>query len=109
MKKTNVLGTVALLVFGLGVSASAVAALPSQFDDGSISVSFADLNIHNAAGARVLYTRLQRATKSVCGVESYSEAGSLSRVSQAKQCYAETLDEAVAKIDSAALAAIHTS
>ena len=109
MRKSIVMGITALVVCGLGASASAVAASPSQFDDGAISVSFADLNIQNAAGAQVLYTRLQRATKSVCSLDSYRELGSLSRVSQAEQCYTETLDEAVAKIDSAALREIHKS
>ena len=107
MKKSIVTGIAALVVFGLGASASAVAASPSQFNDGSISVSFADLNIQNTDGARALYTRLKRATESVCSLESYSEAGSLKRVSQTEQCYAETLDNAVAKIDSAALRKIH--
>ncbi len=109
MKKSIVVGITALFVCGLGASASAVAAAPSQFDDGAISVSFADLNIQNTAGARVLYSRLQRATKSVCSLESYRELGSLLRVAQAEQCYAETLDNAVAKIDSAALRKIHKS
>ena len=109
MKKSVILGVAALVVVGFGMSASAVAATQSQLADGAISVSFADLNIQNVAGARVLYTRLQRATKSVCNVKSYRELGSLSRVSQAEQCYAETLDEAVAKIDSDALKKIHAS
>ncbi len=109
MKRPIVVGITALVVCGLGVSASAAAALPSQFDDNAITVSFVDLNIQNTAGARVLYSRLQRATKSVCGLKSYRELGSLSRVLQAKQCYTETLDEAVAKIDSAALRQIHKS
>ncbi len=109
MKKSIVVGITALVVFGLGASAYAVAASPSQFDDGAISVSFADLNIQKAAGARVLYTRLQRATKSVCSMDSYRELGSLLRVSQAEQCYTETLDKAVAKIKSAALQKIHKS
>ncbi len=109
MKKSIVVGITALFVCGLGVSASAVAASPSQFNDGAISVSFADLNIQNAAGAKVLYTRLQQASKSVCNLESYRELGSLSRVAEAQACYADTLDEAVAKIDSAALQAIHSS
>ena len=109
MKKTNVLGIAALVVLGLGASASAVAASPSQIDGGSIEVSFADLNIQNSAGAKVLYGRLQQASKTVCNVESFRELGSLARVAETASCYAETLDEAVAKIDSDALQAIHTS
>jgi len=109
MKKTMITGIAALVVLGLSASATAIAASPSQFEDGSISVSFADLNIQNSAGAKVLYSRLQQASKSVCNLDSYRELGSLSRVAQAQACYAETLDEAVAKIDSAALQAIHSS
>jgi len=109
MKKSVILGVAALVVGGFGISVSTVAATQSQLSDGAISVSFADLNIQNEAGARALYTRLQRATKSVCGVESYRELGSLSRVSQAEQCYVETLNEAVSKIDSAELRKIHSS
>ncbi len=109
MKKTMVTGIAALIVLGLSISATAIAASPSQFDESSISVSFADLNIQNAAGAKVLYGRLQQASKSVCNVESFRELGSLARVAQVESCYVETLDEAVAKIDSAALQAIHSS
>lgn len=109
MKKSVIVGVAALVVGGFGISLSAVAATQSQLADGAISVSFADLNIQNNAGARALYTRLQRASKSVCSVKSYRELGSLSRVSQAEQCYAETLDEAVAKIDSDELRKIHKS
>ncbi len=109
MKKSVIVGVAALVVGGFGMSVSAVAATQSQLADGAISVSFADLNIQNEAGARVLYTRLQRATKSVCGVESYRELGSLSRVAAVELCYVETLNEAVSKIDSAELRKIHSS
>jgi len=109
MKKLAILGVAALVVSGLGISVSAVAATQSQFYDNAISVSFSDLNIQNDAGARVLYMRLQRATKSVCGTGSYLQLGSLARVSQTEECYADTLDEAVAKIDSDALDKIHAS
>jgi UrcA family protein len=109
MKKTMLTSIAALVILGLGASATAIAASPSQFDDSSVSVSFADLNIQNSAGAKVLYSRLQQASESVCNVESYRELGSLARVAQAQACYTETLDNAVAKIDSAALQAIHSS
>lgn len=109
MKKTMVTSIAALVVFGLSASTSAIAASPSQFEDGSISVSFADLNIQNSAGAKVLYSRLRHASKSVCNLESFRELGSLARVAEAEACYSETLDEAVAKIDSDALRAIHSS
>lgn len=107
MRKLIVLGTSALLILGFGTKA--IAASPSQFYDGDISVSYTDLNIDSTAGAKVLYSRLQRASETVCNVESFRELGSLSRVAQAEKCYRETLSSAVAKIDSAALRKIHTS
>ena len=109
MKKTILTGIAALIVFGLGASATAIAATSSQFDSGAISVSFADLNIQNAAGAKVLYSRLQQASETVCNLKSYRELGSLSRLAKAQACYVEKLDQAVANIDSAALKAIHSS
>ena len=110
MRKTIVMGISAVLLLGLTAPLSASAAAPSQFDDASVTVNFADLNIDNAAGAKVLYSRLQRASAEVCGASgTYLEQGSLARVAQAEQCYAETLDEAVSKIDSSALRQIHSS
>ena len=75
----------------------------------SISVSFVDLNIHNEAGAKVLYGRLQSAAASVCELDTFRELGSLARVADAESCFAETLDKAVARIDSDALKKIHAS
>lgn len=109
MKKSIVTGIVALVVVGLGASTSAVAASPSQFEESKISVSYADLNIQNAAGAKVLYSRLQRAAESVCDVKSYYESGSLARFTKSKQCYTKALDKAVVRIDSDALTKIHAS
>ena len=109
MKKTILTGIAALIVFGLSASATAIAATPSQLESGAISVSFADLNIQNTAGAKVLYSRLQHASESVCNLKSYRELGSLSRLAKARACYVEKLDKAVANIDSAALQAIHSS
>ena len=107
MRKTIVAGVSALVLAGIAVPAAA--ATPSQFDDSRISVSFADLNIDNEAGARVLYGRLQAASASVCKMDTYRELGSLAAVAKAEACYADTLDKAVAKIGSTALDKIHTS
>ncbi len=109
MKKSIVTGIVALVVFGIGASAPAVASPQSQLEEGKISVSYADLNIQNAAGAKVLYSRLQRAAESVCDVKTYYESGSLARFTKARQCFADALDKAVVRIDSDALTKIHAS
>ncbi len=107
MKKLVHLGLAALIVAGF--TAPAAAAAPGHFSDSAISVSYADLNIHNAAGAKVLYARLKQASETVCKLDSYRELGSLARVADAKACFAETLDEAVAEVSSAALSRIHST
>ena len=100
-------GVFALMLVGFWQTA--LAAAPTQIGLDSVTVSYADLNIHSNAGARVLYGRLQDASEAVCSVESYRELGSLSRVAAAESCYIQTLDEAVAEIDSAALRRLHSS
>lgn len=107
--KTLRLGIASVVILGLGVSGTAVADSSDQIETDAVSVSFADLNIHNDAGARVLYARLKQASEQVCEVASYWEAGSVSRLQEAKACYFEAMDDAVAEIDSDALRKIHTS
>lgn len=104
-------GVVVGCVFALmlvGFWQTAVAAAPTQFENERVTVSYADLNIHSAAGARVLYSRLQAASRAVCNVEPYRLRGSLSRMADARNCFADALDAAVAAVDSAALKRIHS-
>ena len=96
----------ALLATALAAPVATVAA-PSQIDNDRITVSYADLNIHNEAGAKALYARLQNASKAACDYAPYRELGSLERAQKVATCYADTLDEFVSKIDSAALKKIH--
>ena len=91
----------------IAIPAVGSAAAPSQLDDVSVTVSYSDLNIQSEAGARVLYTRLKRASEAVCGIQSHILNGSLARTMQARQCFRETLDASVEKIDSEALDEIH--
>ncbi len=79
----------------------------SYFEVGKASVSYADLNLESEEGVRVLYQRLQHASKEVCGVASLRIIGSLRFLSKAQQCYRETLSNAVDKIDNEDLTRIH--
>lgn len=105
--KASRLATIAAAVLALSIPVSGIASAPGEPDADKIRISFADLNIHNEAGARVLYGRLQRASELACSVDSYRILGSLERVAKTRQCYEETLDEFVAQVDSAALKKIH--
>ena len=85
----------------------------SYIEVGKASVSYADLNLENEEGVRVLYRRLQRASKKVCTAPSVKIAGSLPVLLQrgtpreTRQCYQETLFKAVDKFDNEDLARIH--
>lgn len=70
-------------------------------------VRYADLNVEKEAGAKVLYRRLQLASKRVCGVESIMNAGGVRAVAMQRNCYRDSLDAAVAKIDSELLTELH--
>ncbi len=99
----------ASLALVLAGPVSTFAAPTHGSDADKIRISFADLNINNEAGAEVLYRRLQRAAKTVCGVDSIHVLGSVKRVAETKRCSRQALDEFVGRIDSAALKKIHAS
>jgi len=95
------------VVIVLGGPAVVLAGTPSYIEDVKATVSYADLNLENEQGVRVLYRRLQRASREVCGVTSLRIAGSLSALRKPQQCYRETLSNAVDDIDNGDLTRIH--
>ena len=110
MRKTNLKTGISLLIaVGIALPVAASAGKPGHAEDTSIKVSYEDLNINSEAGARVLYSRLKRASEKACNVEPLSEHGSIERVRAAKLCYHEVLSGAVENIDSDALRRIHAS
>ena len=66
----------------------------------TVTVRFDDLNLDSAAGARVLYGRLQSAAQTVCVWDG-------GRWFAWRECYRATIDEAVRRIDRANLTALH--
>ena len=55
------------VVIVLGGPAVVLASTSSHLETNKATVSYADLNLENEEGVRVLYRRLQRASKEVCG------------------------------------------
>ena len=96
-----------LAVGALAIPVTAIGAAPSQFESVSVKVSYADLDIHSDKGAKVLYSRLKRASQKACSLDPYLKSG-LNERQKAKVCYEAALDAAVARIDSSALQQIHT-
>jgi UrcA family protein len=71
----------------------------------SVVVHYADLNLGATEGAKTLYARLSSAASEACGGEQYKV--DLRRDRAYRACYEQTLDEAVTKIDSQQLQALH--
>ena len=95
------------IVIVLGGPAVVLAGAPSHLETNEVTVSYADLNVENEEGVRVLYRRLQRASEDVCGVTYWKIAVAVGRITESRRCYRETLSNAVEKIDNERLSEIH--
>ncbi len=96
------------VVIVLGGPAVVLAHTPSDFfQDGKVAVSYKDLNLESEEGVRVLYRRLQNASKDVCGVTHWNIAVAVGRITKARQCYRDALSNAVENIDNDGLTGIH--
>lgn len=68
------------------------------------AVDYSDLNLAVPADANVLYTRLQKAAKSVCGP---IEIRDLRKRSKQRECYRESLAAAVATVNHNTVTALY--
>ena len=71
----------------------------------TITVSYAELDINKPRGLEVLYSRIERAAKSVCNFEDSPRQ--LAQMRQAKACYRTAVDDAVRQINRPTLTALH--
>ncbi len=95
------------VVIVLSGPAVVLADTPSYIEDAKATVSYVDLNLENEEGVRVLYRRLQHASKDVCSVAAPKLGGSILNNSSRLQCYRDTLSNAVDKFDNEDLTQIH--
>ena len=106
---TGLVATFVVIV--LSGPAVVLADAPSYIGDPKATVSYADLNLESEEGVRDLYRRLQYASKEVCGITSPSIAESILMKSwrrrATRQCYRESLSNAVDKFDNEDLTRIH--
>lgn len=87
-------------VLVIALSAGEAVANKSQDELESVAVTYAELDLSKPAGAEVLYERLQRAAKKVCGFHDRSfSLFSASTKTDKKVCYVDALSRAVAQID----------
>jgi UrcA family protein len=70
-------------------------AIPAQAE--SIDVSYADLDLTNAAGQKTLETRINAAAKRVCGYHQ-KVSGSRVRTRETEQCYKQAINDATRQV-----------
>jgi UrcA family protein len=87
-----------VLVLGL------LGAAPALADPRSETVSYRDLDLSTVAGAQTLYGRIKSAARSVCGYEGRG----ITDQAFWKGCYQGAISDAVAKVNSPLLTAVHT-
>ncbi len=100
------------VIIVLGGPAVVLADTPSYFvEDDKVAVSYTDLNLENEEGVRVLYQRLQYASKEVCSTASPKITESVimkwGRRLGTPRCYRRTLSNAVDEFDNEDLTRIH--
>jgi len=99
------------VVIVLGGPVVVLASTSSHLEPNNVAVSYADLNLENEEDVRVLYQRLQHASKEVCGVSSLKTPQSILENSfrrrSNRQCYRKSLSNAVDKFDNEDLTLIH--
>ncbi len=113
MKESKLFKSLAatFVVIVLSGPAVVLASTSSHLETNKATVSYADLNLENEEGVRVLYQRLEHASKEVCGFASLkipeSHLARSSRRRATHQCYRHTLSNAVDKFDNEDLTRIH--
>ena len=99
------------VIIVLSGPAVVLADAPSDIENAKASVSYADLNLESEEGVRVLYQRLQYASKELCSTASPMIGKSiimkLSHRRATRHCYSDTLSNAVDKFDNEDLTRIH--
>ena len=85
----------ALAVLSAGLIAGQANAGPTD-NLPAVTVSYADLNLANPAGVRILHRRIETAARSVCGNDFDSQV--LELRDAARECYKAALKKAVAQL-----------
>ena len=114
MKESKLFKCLVVTFVAIVIGGPAVAlASTHDYYEVKTTVSYADLSLENEKGVRVLYRRLQRASTKVCSARSLDIPGFLpillrpGTARETRQCYRETLSNAVEKFDNEVLTRIY--
>ena len=72
----------------------------------SEAVTYSHTELASDAGRAAVERRIEKAAEKVCGLESYSIHGSLSRYGKAKECYGQAVAQAMSEVNTNQVASI---
>jgi UrcA family protein len=99
----NTARAAALLCGAIALCTLQVTALAAGKGLASKTVSYADLDISQPAGAKVLYSRIAAAAQEVCALSGYKDLGAMQRENG---CVDHAINNAVKAVGSPALSAL---
>lgn len=73
----------------------------------SVTINYADLNITNEAGAKILYNRIGKAASKICSIAT--GAAPIGMLVAQRNCVNETIAATVKRIDNDQIEALHQS
>lgn len=103
LKHSKVIAGIAIVVTTLAAGLTQTASAESVVVR-SIAVTYADLDLADAAGVQALYSRIVSAAESACG---RYDVGDLRAKRDHKTCYEAAVAAAVAGVDNASLRVLH--
>ena len=99
--------TAGLVAAALTMAAGVNAAMIKSVEEATVKVDARGIDLNSERGQEMLYDRLQRAAKKVCGSTSVREVGSLKSAMDNQACFDETLSKAVESVGNRSLSRIH--
>ena len=107
-RKTTIASAVFGMLAGMAVQASAETVTSVTADavteKTQRTVSIADLDLTSPEGQEALHYRLARAAEQVCGPSDLRQAGSIAQANRNRDCYRQSLSEAMAEVNQSAVA-----
>lgn len=98
--RNTLLAIAAVSTLGLPLIASA--------STSNIAISYDKTELESTQGQERIYTKLQVASRKLCGSSDRQISGSLSQSIEVEKCYSGTLTAAVQRLDNDAVTSLHS-
>jgi UrcA family protein len=105
LKQSTAATLIAISLIAAGRALAADPRAPQSVENrAGTRVRYADLDLSKAEDISILYQRISRAARDICGTDAAAWGG---RTSLLKQCIGQTIEDAVNRINKPLLTALH--